>query len=220
MIPIPPATESDPATSARDPLRSPACPMAHEMTRIDLRPVLRVLQNPANLRIGEDLLEVEFTRMPSGRRRPWARCAGCGRRCAVVYALRSAPARFRCGRCWTVRYASDRWSPATRRRMQAIRIRRMLGEHVDPDDVGGFRSSTPPRPRYMRKLTYARLLRQLADLEDNDGMAPRSGRPKGMTGRKYQATLARMSRSSDGGAVEAAVMNLSRVALALRRGGF
>lgn len=109
-------------------------------------------------------------------------------------------------------------APPTRRRRAAWLLRRRLGEAAGSFEdfcATGFRP-IPPRPAGMWRRTYARLADELRVLE-GAGASPRSGRPKGMQERTYQVALDCMARSPDGGVIEAAVQNLSRERLALRR---
>ncbi len=217
---------ADPGTSPETALRAARIrPRVEDMVRVDARAILRALGDPAPafLAVGDASFSVVRTpadfggRLP-GRSRPWVLCR-CGRRVAVLYAVPDSP-RFACRRCWALRYASDGMRPETRRRRHAWLLRAYLGEAVDAFEdfaAGGFRP-VPPRPRAMPLATYARLVAELAELEGAEPGAARAGRPKGMSRRKYEATLDRMARSPDTAALEAAIANFSRARLVLRRG--
>jgi hypothetical protein len=105
---------------------------------------------------------LEWTPCTFGGRRPWFRCPGivdgrlCGRRAAKLY----LGSRYvLCRRCHGLAYKSQREDRAGRalRRTQNIRIR--LGG--EPGLIHPF----PPRPKRMRRRTYARLRRQAEQAE-------------------------------------------------------
>ncbi len=96
-------------------------------------------------------VEMDWTRLPSGGRRPWFLCPSCSRRCGVLYSIRS---RIFCRLCAGLSYASQNEQRGFRalRKAQKIRVR-----------LGGSANMTKPfpgRPRYMHQRTYQRLRHQ------------------------------------------------------------
>ena len=92
--------------------------------------------------------EIEWTHLPSGGKRPWFLCPSCGRRCGVLYLIRS---RFLCRKCGGLSYECQNEPRHFRalRKAQKIRVR-----------LGGSANMTEPfpsRPRYMHQRTYLRL---------------------------------------------------------------
>ena len=90
----------------------------------------------------------DFTRLPSGGKRPWFLCPACGRRCGILYAINS---RLLCRKCGGLSYESQSEPSHYRalRKAQKIRVR-----------LGGSANMTEPfpeRPRYMHQRTYQRL---------------------------------------------------------------
>ena len=85
-------------------------------------------------------VEMDWTRLPSGGKRPWFLCPSCGRRCGVLYSLRS---HIICRKCGGLSYESQNEPRHFRalRKAQKIRVR-----------LGGSANLTEPfpsRPRYM-----------------------------------------------------------------------
>ncbi len=204
MIPPDSSTSREPAAPAQlHVARSPApAPYAHDFARVDLRHVLRALGDPlpAAVGVGDGSFRVVQTactfggRLP-GRRRAWVLCR-CGRRVGVLYAPHDS-AHFACRTCWSLRYASDTWHGAARRRRQAFRIRARLGDVGPFEDyvVVGFRA-IPPRPRGMPRSTYDRLVEELAALEEGAGPGL-GGRPVRMRRRTFEATVRTIERAAD-----------------------
>ena len=96
-------------------------------------------------------VQMDWTLLPSGGKRPWFLCPSCNRRCGVLYSLNS---RIICRKCGGLSYASQNLSRHWRvlRKAQNIRVR-----------LGGSANMTeafPDRPRYMHRRTYQRLWRQ------------------------------------------------------------
>lgn len=219
MIPTATSAAIGPLSQLRS--RAPRRRTAADMRRVDVRRIFAALRpSSGRLRLGDADFAIvttacDFGGRAPGRVRAWALCR-CGRRVGVLYAPLDG-GHFACRLCWTLRYASDGWHRAQRRRRRAWAIRRRLGQHIDFETyaVTGFRP-VPARPPRMSRRTYARLAAELRSAEDAECSA-RGGRPRGMTIRVYKRTLAAMDRARDGGAVEAAVANLSRTRLAMRR---
>ena len=96
-------------------------------------------------------VEMDWTRLPSGGKRPWFLCPSCGRRCGVLYSIGS---RIICRKCGGLSYESQN-EP---RHFRALRkAQKILGR------LGGSANMTetfPDRPRYMHRRTYQRLWRQ------------------------------------------------------------
>ncbi len=93
-------------------------------------------------------VEMDWTRLPSGGKRPWFLCPSCSRRCGVLYSLRS---RIICRKCGGLSYESQNEPRHFRalRKAQKIRVR-----------LGGSANMTEPfpsRPHYMHQRTYLRL---------------------------------------------------------------
>jgi len=88
-----------------------------------------------------------------GGARSWFLCAGCGRRCAVVY----SPA-WSCCTCSDLTWPSRREDRAARLLRKVRRLRRRLSA---PPDIGSpFR-----RPRFMHRATFERLVGQIQEAE-------------------------------------------------------
>ncbi len=92
--------------------------------------------------------DIEWTRLPSGGKRPWFLCPSCSRRCGVLYFIRS---RILCRKCGGLSYEcqSEPRHYRALRKAQKIRVR-----------LGGSANMTEPfpsRPHYMHQRTYLRL---------------------------------------------------------------
>lgn len=92
-----------------------------------------------------------------GQGRPWFRCPGCARRCAVLYCPWG---KFRCRVCHRLPYPSQREAPPDRLLGKAIRLRERLGQ-----EGGGVMAPFPERPRGMHDATYLRLRWQAKEAE-------------------------------------------------------
>jgi hypothetical protein len=82
----------------------------------------------------------------SGQRR-WLTCLSCGRRCRIVY----GGSRFRCRRCYRLKYVSQYEPLFGRAASKAHAIRARLGAFGSLDDP------FPPKPKGMHWKTYRRL---------------------------------------------------------------
>jgi hypothetical protein len=95
--------------------------------------------------------EIRFTSRPRhyGGRQFYFECPVTGRRCSVLW--RFGAGRFACRQAWRgqVAYTSQFAEPSARCHMAKDRIRRRLGGPDWWDDM-------PPKPKRMRKATYAR----------------------------------------------------------------
>ena len=98
----------------------------------------------------EEQIRLTTTPVHLGGHRFWFRCPGCDRRVAVLY----GGARFRCRHCHDLRYSSQREPPRFRAisRIQRVRMK-LLG-------TGDLTQPRPPRPRYMHRRTYQRLIKE------------------------------------------------------------
>ena len=96
-------------------------------------------------------VQIEWTRLPSGGKRPWFLCPQCDRRCGVLYSFRS---RIICRKCGGLTYESQNESREFRalRKVQKICVR--LGGSGDLSDP------FPSKPRYMHWRTYHRIRNQ------------------------------------------------------------
>ena len=95
--------------------------------------------------------DIEWTRLPSGGKRPWFLCLACGRRCGVLYSIRS---RIVCRKCGELSYESQSEPSHFRALRKAQKIRVQLGGSANMTEP------FPGRPRYMHRQTYQRLKRQ------------------------------------------------------------
>lgn len=95
------------------------------------------------------VVDLEWTPCNFGGMRPWFRCPGCGRRCAVLY---WTGGRFLCRCCLGLAYPSQRESPAERAKRRAAKIRKRLGG--DP----WIHAPLPEKPPRMHWSTYWRLV--------------------------------------------------------------
>ncbi len=96
-------------------------------------------------------VEMDWTRLPSGGKRPWFLCPSCGRRCGVLYGI--GP-RIICRVCGGLTYESQNESRDFRALRKAQKIWVRLGGNADVTEP------FPSRPRYMHRRTYQRLWRQ------------------------------------------------------------
>ena len=96
-------------------------------------------------------VEMDWTRLPSGGKRPWFLCPSCGRRCGVLYSIGS---RIICRKCGGLSYESQNEPRHFRALRKALKIRGRLGGSADMTEP------FPSRPRYMHRRTYQRLRRQ------------------------------------------------------------
>ncbi len=94
-------------------------------------------------------VEMDWTRLPSGGKRPWFLCPSCGRRCGVLYSIRS---RIICRKCGGLSYESQNEPRHFGALRKALKILGRLG--------GSVTEPFPSRPRYMHWRTYQRLKRQ------------------------------------------------------------
>ncbi len=102
------------------------------------------------LGVGGDV-EMDWTRLPSGGKRPWFLCPSCGRRCGVLYSLGS---RIICRKCGGLTYESQNEPRHFRALRKAQKILGRLGGSAN------MAEPFPSRPRYMHRRTYQRLRRQ------------------------------------------------------------
>ncbi len=93
-------------------------------------------------------VEMDWTRLPSGGKRPWFLCPSCGRRCAVLFSLGS---RIICRKCGELSYESQYERKSLRGLMKAQKIRVRLGGSANMTEP------FPGRPRYMHRRTYQRV---------------------------------------------------------------
>lgn len=88
---------------------------------------------------------VETTPCHFGGVRYWFLCPFCERRCAVIY-------NKGCRLCANGKYRSESLSPKERLLHKALKRRKRLGQ-----SQGGLTVRFPPRPKWMRGVTYERL---------------------------------------------------------------
>ncbi len=98
----------------------------------------------------EERLPLEWTPCNYGGARCWFVCPGCSSRVAVLYVKRGKS--FRCRRCHSLSYESQRLDPATRSVRRAQRNRLKMGASTNL-----FLAPTG-RPRRMHRTTWQRLL--------------------------------------------------------------
>ena len=96
-------------------------------------------------------VEMDWTRLPSGGKRPWFRCPSCGRRCGVLYSLGS---RIICRKCGGLSYESQYEPKYFGALRKALKIRGRLGGSANMTEP------FPSRPRYMHRRTYECLRRR------------------------------------------------------------
>ena len=93
-------------------------------------------------------VEMDWTRLPSGGRRPWFLCPSCNRRCGVVYSFGS---RIICRKCGGLSYECQNEQRHVRGLRKAQKIRVRLGGSADMTEP------FPSRPRYMHRRTSQRI---------------------------------------------------------------
>jgi hypothetical protein len=96
----------------------------------------------------EQRVPITWTPCRLGGRRPWFRCANCGRRVALLY---TAGELFACRQCYGLAYASQQEALRYRGLGKARKIRARLGG--SPNMFDDF----PDRPKGMHWRTYQRL---------------------------------------------------------------
>ncbi len=96
-------------------------------------------------------VKMDWTRLPSGGKRPWFLCPSCGRRCGVLYSIRS---RIICRKCGGLSYESQNEPRHFRALRKALKIRGRLGGSAN------MAETFPSRLRYMHRRTYQCLWRQ------------------------------------------------------------
>jgi len=101
----------------------------------------------------KESVALETTPCTYGGERVWFQCPGCGRRRAVLYAVRGA---FRCRICHNLAYSSTREDPYERSLRRCAELRRRIG--------GGYGQPSweiPPKPEGMTYRAYMRVVRRL-----------------------------------------------------------
>jgi hypothetical protein len=94
-----------------------------------------------------------------GGERPWFVCdvsingVYCGRQVAKLY---GAGRLFACRHCYRLGYQVQRGGPLDRAHHRLARLHRRLGA-----DYAGADGIPPPRPKWMRRRTYNRVVRQI-----------------------------------------------------------
>lgn len=99
------------------------------------------------------------TPQPFGGVRWWFECPETGRRCTKLFLPRGGD-RFSSRLDWGLGYACQRESTLDRTQRQGRKIYRAL------NGEGNWRDGAPPKPRWMRWLTYERLAARLARYND------------------------------------------------------
>jgi len=112
-------------------------------------------------------VRLEWTPWQFGGRRPWFLCPACERRCALLYWIASGDRLgWRCRVCAELRYTSTREDELAR---AARRVRRIRYDKLRAGDVVNLAVwvgwADPPRPPYMRRRTYDRLIAELRKAE-------------------------------------------------------
>jgi hypothetical protein len=102
---------------------------------------------------------IRWTPCRFGGERPWFVCdvhangVYCGRRVAKLY---GAGRLFACRRCYRLGYAIQRDGPMDRAHHRLRSLHRKLGADYDGPD-----GMPPRRPKWMRRRTYQRVVRQI-----------------------------------------------------------
>ncbi len=112
--------------------------------RLDMRKLH--LAGFTGLRLDGVLIPIVTTPCHFGGERRWFLCPRCGRRCQVIYQ------GLICRKCTGARYELEALSPRDRAIVQAIRLRRRLGQRN-----GNMSMPIPERPDGMAGATYARM---------------------------------------------------------------
>ena len=99
---------------------------------------------------------LECTPCRFGGSRPWFRCLGCARRCAVLYGF-SADGYFACRRCLRLAYMSEAEDTCGRLWRKQRKLEARLGENGE-------------RPKGMRRRTYEHICEKLAAVEEAKDM--------------------------------------------------
>lgn len=94
-----------------------------------------------------EIIRFANTEAQFGGRRLWLECPSCQRRCRIIY----GGARFRCRRCYQLKYQSQYEPPFAGASNRAHTIRERLGHR------GGLDDPFPRKPKGMHWKTYRRL---------------------------------------------------------------
>jgi hypothetical protein len=94
----------------------------------------------------DELVPFVWTPTQFGGMRQWFTCLACARKCRILY----GGARFRCRRCYRLRYASQAETRADRATRGMFKIVRRLDPDTRYNDL-------PPKPKGMHWCTYERL---------------------------------------------------------------
>ena len=114
-------------------------------------------------RTGPQRQRVDLVSTPCrfGGRRWWWLCPATGRRCAKLY-LPNGARRFLSRPAHGLAYASQSEDAIARAHRRAAQVHMRLGSPVQQAGTG----EEPPRPKWMRRRTYKRLLAELRDVEE------------------------------------------------------
>lgn len=112
------------------------------------------------VRVGGDLLRIDWTLCGFGGSRPWLVCPGCGGRCRQIHKLREDSEPL-CGKCADLAYASQRSGGLARLEAKIRRLYSRLKRIVK-----GPMEEYATRPKGMHRLTFLRILKQINTLED------------------------------------------------------
>jgi len=120
--------------------------------RLDMRSLH--LAGFTGLRVDGVLVPIVTTPCNFGGERRWFLCPRCDRRCQVIYE------GLQCRKCTGARYELERLCPRDRAILQAIRLRRKLGQNG-----GNMSMPIPERPEWMRGAAYAKIRARIQKLE-------------------------------------------------------
>lgn len=111
----------------------------------------------------DELVPFMWTPTRFGGRRQWFKCLKCANACRVLY----GGSRFRCRRCYRLRYNSQYAPSYQRATEEADKLRKRVG-----GDYGAFKGDVfPPKPKGMHWQTYRRLEQRYDNLQKAGAIA-------------------------------------------------
>ena len=170
-----------------EPIRDAAKTVGHSD---GVRLIYRQRRDTDNWQDVNEFVPFVVTDTPFGGQRQWFRCLSCGCRCRILY----GGARFRCRRCYKLKYESQYEATYARACSQAHNLRKRLGQ------VGSLDDPFPPKPKGMLLPLPRRVSRsQLCDQAPQQSSAPcgrdHRRRPALRHGRRSTSVSRRYRRS-------------------------
>ena len=121
--------------------------IAYRIERYGLQLIYRTRPRGSDWQDVNELIPFSTTRTNFGGVRKWLLCPSCSRRCRILY----GGSRFRCRRCYRLKYESQYEPPFGRAANRVHKFRARLGHSGSLDDP------FPRKPKGMHWKTYRRL---------------------------------------------------------------